>query len=183
MKLGWFMACALLAGCASGGSQVGDAATPREQTTRLETAEGTSELRAIGSDPRASFAMAAPPDRVFGALPVAYQELGLTPTTLNTGSRLIGVENAKVRRNLGGTRLSRYLSCGERMGVQVADSDEIFLTLQTQVAAGEGGSGSTLRTVVQASARATGSGGSLINCATTGALEARIVELVKTHAS
>ena len=182
MKLGWLLAALALGGCASGAPRVGDDATPREQTTRLETGEGTSELRAVGSDPRASFALAAPPERVFGALSVAYQELGLTPTTLNTGARLIGVENAKVRRSLGGTRMSRYLSCGERMGVQVADSDEIFLTLQTQVAAAEGGAGSTLRTVVQGSARATGSGGSLINCATTGALEARIVDLVKKHA-
>lgn len=182
MRAHRLLLCMALAGCASASPRLGETSVPQQTPTRIEGLGGTTELRTTGSDPRAAFAIAASPDRVFGALTVAYQELGLTASTVNTQAGIIGVEGARIRRSLGRTRLSTYLSCGERMGAQVADTDDVFLTLQTQAAPGEGG-GTTLRTVVQATARATSSSSALINCATTGALEARIVELVRKHTS
>ena len=92
------------------------------------------------------------------------------------------MENARIRRQLGGTRLSKYLTCGERLGNPVADTDDIALTLFTQVVPAAGGT-STLHTLVEATARQTGSGGALINCASTGDLEQRIVQLVRAQAA
>ena len=181
------LACIALAGCASSGSSTAGgpavASGPRESTTTVETISdaGTVELRSVRSDPTASFAIAAPPDAVWRALTSVYSDLDLSVTVLDTQGRRLGVENVRVRRRLGGERLSRYLTCGERMGQPIAESDDINLTLYTQVVPAAGGSGSTLRTLLEATAKQTAAGGSLINCATTGALERRIVDMVKAQ--
>jgi hypothetical protein len=181
MKLHHVVMGALLAGGASGGSSA-PSVGPREVTTRVETAEGTVDLRSTRSDPTAEFAISASPDQVWRALAVVYDELKVHVTTLDTDNRRIGIENARIRSRLGGVRLSKYLACGERLGQQVADSDDIRLTLLTQVVPNAGG-GSTLHTLVDARAKQTGSGGDWINCATTGELEHHIVELVRKHAT
>lgn len=177
MRRAMAMACVALAGCASGGTGGGATAAPREETTRIVSEGGSTDLRTTRSDPTATFAIAAPPERVFDALSVVYQELGLTVNVLDTRARRIGVESARTRRVLGGTRLSRYLQCGDRLTGPIAESDEITITLLTQVV--PSGDASTLRTLVDARARPIGVSGNPVNCATTGGLEERIVELVR----
>ena len=176
MRQAMVAACAVLAACASGGSGV-TASVPPEQTTRITSDAGAAELRTTRSDPTASFEIAAPPDRVFRALTTVYEDLGLKVNVLDTRGRRIGVEGGRIRRQLGGERLSRYLECGERLGGRVADTDDVTLTLLTQVNAD--GQSSTLRTLVDASARPIGVSGNAITCATTGNLEERIVTLVR----
>ena len=171
-------ACMALAACASSRGELVDTA-PAETTTSVETFSeaGTINMRTTRSDPTASFAIEAPPDRVFQALASVYEELGLKVNSLDTQTRRIGVENARVRRQLGGQRMSRYLECGERLGGRVAETDDIMLTIVTQVSAT--GAASTLRTLVDAQARPIGVSGNPITCATTGAIEARLVERVR----
>ena len=181
MRIRHLLACALLAGCASGGS-AGSGSAPRDVTTRVETAEGTVSLRSMRSDPTGAFSINAPADRAWQALAVVYEDLEVKVTTMDTNNRRIGIENARLRHRLGGTRLSKYLSCGERLSQPVADSDEISMTVLTQVVP-DGAGKSTLHTLVEATAKQTGSGGARINCATTGELEKHIVELVRSHAS
>lgn len=170
-------ACVVLAGCASGGSGVTSAPAAVEQTTRITSDAGTAELRTTRSDPTATFAIAAPPERVFRALSTVYQDLGLKVNVLDTQGHRIGIENGRIRRQLGGERLSRYLECGERLGGRVAETDDITFTLLTQVTAD--GANSTLRTLVDATARPIGVSGNPITCATTGSLEERIVAMVR----
>ncbi|HEU4632014.1 MAG TPA: hypothetical protein VFS08_19850 [Gemmatimonadaceae bacterium] len=179
MRLHYLMACAVLAGCASGGASV-PGAGPREVTTRVETAEGPVDFRMVPSDPSAAFTIEAPPDSTWRVLALVYDQLKLHVTTLDTENRRLGVENARILRRLGGTRLSKYLSCGERLGQPVAETDEIRLTLLTQVVP-DGPNRSTLHTLVNATAKQTGSGGAPIQCATTGILEQEIVKLVRSR--
>ena len=179
MRRIWLGLCGALVGCASASGPV--TSGPRDMTTTVETAAGTVEMRSSRSDPTASFAIDAPPDAVWRALTTVYSDLKLAVTTLDTEGRRLGVENVRVRRQLGGERMSRYLTCGERMGQPIAETDDIALTLYTQVS--PTGSGSTLRTLLEATAKQTAAGGALINCATTGALEKRIVEMVRAQTS
>jgi len=176
MRQAMVAACVMLAGCASGGAGT-TSAPPMEQTTRITSDAGTAELRTTRSDPTAAFAIAAPPERVFRALSTVYQDLGLTVNVLDTQGRRLGVESGRIRRQLGGQRLSRYLECGERLGGRVAETDDITFTLMTAVAAD--GQNSTLRTRVEATARPIGVSGNPITCATTGNLEERIVAMVR----
>lgn len=177
MRQAMVAACAVLAACASSGQQLNDA--PREATTSVETysSAGTINMRTTRSDPTASFAIAAPPDRVFRTLSSVYEDLGLKVNVLDTDRRRLGVEGGRIRRQLGGERLSRYLECGERLGGRVAETDDVTFTLLTQVIVD--GQSSTLHTLVDAQARPIGVSGNPIQCATTGALEQRIVALVR----
>ena len=177
MRQAMVAAFVVLAGCASGGTGTRTAAPGTEQTTRITSDAGTAELRTTRSDPTAAFAIAAPPERVFRALSTVYQDLGLTVNVLDTQGRRLGVESGRIRRQLGGQRLSRYLECGERLGGRVAETDDITFTLMTDVAAD--GQNSTLRTRVEATARPIGVSGNPITCATTGNLEERIVSMVR----
>lgn len=183
MRQAMAAACLVLAGCASGGAGAGSGTTtearaPQEQTTTISGPTGSSDIRTTRSDPTATFQISAPPERVFSALSAVYETLGLKVNTLDTQARRIGVESARVRRQIGGERMSRYLECGDRLGGRVAETDDITLTLMTQVVPSTGGS--TLRTLVDARARPVGVSGNAITCATTGDLEERIVELVRT---
>ena len=180
MRQAMVAAFVVLAGCASGGSSTTPAPAV-EQTTRITTDAGTAELRTTRSDPTAAFAIAAPPERVFRALSTVYQDLGLTVNVLDTQGRRLGVESGRIRRQLGGQRLSRYLECGERLGGRVAETDDITFTLMTHVT--PDGQNSTLRTLVEASARPIGVSGNSITCATTGNLEERIVAMVREAVS
>ena len=177
MRQAMVAACAVLAACASSGQPLDTA--PREATTSVETYSeaGTISMRTTRSDPTASFAIAAPPDRVFRVLTTVYEDLGLKVNVLDTQGRRIGVESGRIRRQLGGERLSRYIECGERLGGRVAETDDITFTLLTQVTAD--GQNSTLRTLVDATARPIGVSGNPITCATTGNLEERVVALVR----
>ena len=182
MKLVKLLACVTLAGCASsgGGGAPVPASGPRESTTTVETFSdmGSVDLRTVRSDPTAAFDVAAPPERVWSALSLVYTDLKLPVTEISTQARRLGSDGTRIRRQLGGTRLSRYLSCGERLGMPVAESDEVVIRLVTQVEpAGEGKS--KLRTLFEATAR----GSTDINCATTGELEQRIVEMVRARAT
>lgn len=181
MRQAMVAACVVLAACASGGSGTNGTTVPREQTTMISGPSGMAEVRTTRSDPTAAFSIAAPPERVFRALATVYEGLGLKVNVLDTQARRIGVENARVRRQLGGQRMGRYLECGERLGGQVAETDDITLTLMTQVS--PDGQNSTLRTLVDARARPIGVSGNPITCATTGALEERIVEMVREAVS
>jgi hypothetical protein len=181
MQKAWLAVVGMAMGCAGSTGPVVEAG-PRDATTTVSTVSdaGTVDLRTTRSDPTGSFSIAAPADRVWRVLSTVYTDLKLSATTLDTQARRIGVENARLRRQLGGTRMSKYISCGERLGNPVADTDDIALTLFTQVVPA-GGEASTLRTLVEATARQSGSGGTLINCATTGELEQRIVSMVRAQ--
>jgi hypothetical protein len=181
MQKVWLAAIAVTLGCAGSSSGPIVASSPRDATTSVVTEVGTVDLRTTRSDPTGSFTIAAPTDRVWRALSLVYTDLKLTATTLDTQSRRIGVENARLRRQIGGTRMSKYISCGDRLGNPVADTDDILLTLYTQVVPAATADSSTLRTLVEATARQSGSGGAPINCATTGELEKRIVSMVRAQ--
>ena len=88
-------ACMVLGACASGSGSVGGAAGPVEQTTRITSDGGSAELRTTRSDPTATFAIAAPPERVFRALATVYEDLGLKVSVLDTQQRRIGVDAAR----------------------------------------------------------------------------------------
>ena len=63
------------------------------------------------------------------------------------------------------------------MAGRVAETDDITITVLTQVI--PNAEASTLRTLVDARAKPIGVSGNAITCATTGALEERIVEQVR----
>lgn len=164
--------------CSSGGSAPPTVAAPAPTPMRVETSGGAVvDMSLTRSDPTGRFPIAATPDAVWAVLPGVYAELEIPVTTVVSSARRLGNPTHRVRRRLGGQRMSRFLSCGERLYQAVADTDNITLHLETVVSPAEGGA--LLTTVVEATARPIGVSGHPINCTSTGALEQRIVELIQ----
>lgn len=169
-----------LAACASGGRRDGEqrpVEPTTEQTTRLETGEGTVELRTTRSDPTNEFPVDAPPDRLWKALPVVYAQLEVPVTMRLPEERAMGNRAFRTRRLLGGVRLGRYLDCGNRLGVSNAETYEVTIRLETRVLAAAGG-GSKLATVVEGTAKPIDVSGGSVSCSSTGQLEKRLVTMV-----
>lgn len=108
----------------------------------------------------------------WAALPQAYASLGLTPTVVDTASRILGVQGLVIHKPLAGERLSRLLDCGVDVTGPNADYYEVRLTVMSGVRAAEDGS-STVTTRVSAYAQANGQS-SNVRCGSTGRLEERI---------
>ncbi|MHB1223031.1 MAG: hypothetical protein ACYC2G_03135 [Gemmatimonadaceae bacterium] len=167
--------CVVLMGCANGGRRTSE--PHLEQTTRLQSREGTVELRTTRSDPSNEFMIAGTVDGLWRALPVVYAQLEVPVTMRVPAERAMGNRAFRARGRLGGTRLSRYLDCGNRMGLSNADSYEVIFRLETRVLDAVGDS-TRLVTVVEGTARPVDVSGNPIACSTTGRLERRIVEMV-----
>ena len=155
------------AACASGG------APPRTEPDR--TVLTTDQVIRTTVSPAARVAVAAPPAQVFSALAETNLELGVDTKLIDTGNRRIGNIDFFKSRQLGGQRLSQYVSCGETStGSSIADEYRIHMSLVSTVYAA-GDSASEMETAFTAYARdQRGVSSDRIACGTTGRLEDRI---------
>lgn len=164
----------------SGASDAAPVSTPTPQPVRMDTQDGAIDLSLTRSNPTAEYRIDASPDAVWAALPVVYKELGIPVTTMVTASKQLGNTDFRVRRQLGGERLSRYLDCGERMGERNAETYDVKMRVLTMVRPADGGS--TLVTAVDATARPLSVSGNTVNCTSTGRLEERILTVIREQA-
>ena len=116
-------------------------------------------------------------DDAWTALPQVLDSLGVRATFIDPAQHLVGVEQMKVRVNLGKTPLSRYLDCGETQIGPNADSYEVLLTVKSRIT--PAATGSQLSTLVDAVARPISFRQNYSSCSTTGLLETRIADGVK----
>ena len=108
-----------------------------------------------------------------------YHDLGIEPTTLISETHTIGNESLKVRRSLGGTPLSRYLSCGSATGVGPnADYYNVQMAVMTYLV-GAGAGLTDVKSVVEATAAPVSLGSNPVVCSSTTALEARIAKMIQ----
>lgn len=170
---------AILAGCSPGGGAKSSTPAPivvnDERDAVLSAAMGE---RVISNDQAIYESVAAPPDRVYQALIVAYSDLGVPATIINPRDGLVAALNRRAFNRLGNERLSRYVSCGDSMTGPRADQDRIVLSVISW--AKPDGSGNT-RIESRIVGNATDSGGTGIRmpCTTTGELESRIHKAAK----
>lgn len=116
-------------------------------------------------------------DDAWKALPQVLDSLGVRATLVDPAQHLVGVEQMKIRVNLGKTPLSRYLDCGQTQIGPNADSYEVLLTVKSRVT--PAAEGSQLSTIVDAVARPISFRQNYSSCSTTGLLETRIADAMK----
>lgn len=139
---------------------------------------GVAGRLTVVSSTRASVSkLAFTVDEVWAVLPAVLDSLGVKSHVIDAPRHVMGVENLKVRVQLGRTPLSRYLDCGETQIGPNADSYEVLLTVLAQVHATD--IYSTLSTTVEAAAKSIAFRGDYMRCSTKGLLESRIVDAVK----
>ena len=118
------------------------------------------------------------PAEVWKVLPAAYEDLGVKVEVVNSTELRMGNEAFRARRRIGNLQMVRLLSCGGTIGAPNAETYDITLYVVSQLSAGAQGS-TTLATVVQGVGRSPNFAGNDVSCASTGAIERRIEELVR----
>jgi hypothetical protein len=172
MKRITLAACLLLCGCAGTSSSVVTASAPA--TISVDSQQGGTQELTVGTAPNVPTAdnLALPADSAWARLPRAFTAVGLEGATPIAGERSLSLGPVKVTRRLGGQRLSSYLNCGQSLSGPNADSHSVALTVLSKLV--PNGSATRLETLVQATATPLVSGGGMVSCNTTGALENRI---------
>lgn len=165
------LAALLLAGCAAPAA----VSTPGQPHT-VRVVGPTGGLTTLATSPGEEFGrrrVARAAERVWSALPAVYAGLAIPVAQRDDGARLLGNPGLRLRRQLGGVPLTRYLDCGRAQGGPSAETYEVTLAVATRVEA-DGEGASVVSTGVQATARPVNFAGGEVRCASTGALEARI---------
>ncbi|CAN5715654.1 hypothetical protein BH23GEM6_BH23GEM6_24530 [soil metagenome] len=168
-----FLSVLALAGCASTGGE----ATPTQTVRIVDAGGGATQLPTSRTIVAQTARVPFSPESVWRVLPQVYESLALPVTQRDASSQTLGNQGLRLRRQLGGERLSRYLDCGRTQGVPSADTYDVFLTVNTRVQPGEAGT-ATLQTHVHASARSVSFSTGVVECSSTRALEEKIVERV-----
>ena len=177
-------AAAVLAGCASSGSndvpvQAGQGARV-DRTRTLEGADGTQVDYTVNT---ANFVssnlVAAPLDSVWAVLPDAWKSLGIAIDGRSDRDHRLQSGTMRIRRQLGGVSLSRYIECGRSTQGPNADVYFIVMKLET-VASGKDGQ-VLIQSGLTVSGEPTGNGGAVVRCSTLGELERRVAERVATR--
>lgn len=167
---------ALLPACASSGSDL-PSSGPTEVNTQLQTDYGARSisLRTVEDIYVREDTLARGGEELLRHLAATYDEMGIPINTVNPEARLLGAEEVRLRGDLGGRPLSRYLRCGTSITGANADQYEVYLTVVTQVESLDDG-----RTAVYTHAKGFavqgGRAGNDIRCATRGRLEREIFE-------
>jgi hypothetical protein len=121
----------------------------------------------------------APVDKAWAALQEAYTTLSIPVTELNQQARTIGNSAYRVRRRIGDVPTMRALDCGGDSGMPNAETYQLLLTVKSRVIPSDAG-GSVVQTTLEGTGKnATTAASSDVRCASMGALEKRIVDLVK----
>ena len=170
MKTIPLLALLLLAGCASGGSEL---------PTRVMTAGEAVDFR-INAGPEGSLAsFNASPEAVWRALPRVFEQLQIPVGHVDANARVIGNQRYVVRRRLGGEPVQRYFNCGSGVTGPLTSTHDIAVSILVKVMP-DGEAASRLQTTVEANAHSRGgASGHPVSCGSAGRLEGRIAALVQ----
>jgi hypothetical protein len=117
-------------------------------------------------------------EAVWPHLLTAYETLGIEVQQQDPRTHQVAVDELRVRRRMGETRLSEYLRCGSSITGEIADQATVTLRMVSSLhPAAEGAS--ELRTWIQATAIPVGAGGfEARSCTSSHQLEFEIAQAV-----
>ncbi len=170
----WGTVCcvAVLGACASSSASVG--------RTDDVAVVGAGNLRIRQNDDAKVTQLSFPVARVWAVLPSVFDSLAIPLTELDAAKHAIGNSGMKAHKSLGKTSLAKYIDCGSTQGFPSAESYDIQLSVLTTVSA-NGTDGSTVTTLLEAAGRPMSVAGGYTKCSTSGALENRIIELLRAR--
>lgn len=187
-RLGGLLVAGLigLAGCASQTGVTREVTDERDLVSAGHS-EGRFDIAVYHQEEAYVTQLRASPDSVFLALLDVYPGLGIQTLTVDTGRRLVGNTDFKLRRRLADQRLATYFDCGRDMTGEYANQWELMLDVVSFAEPAEveseepgqpAGPGALLRTRARAQATPNDRGLRSVRCTSTGALELRIARLV-----
>jgi hypothetical protein len=163
-------------GCAASTGTQADSGPEPERVTVISAGNQVLEVRST-ADGRTSYWANAPIDHVWAVLPQVFADLDVPLAVHDSVGRRIGNAGFRARR-IGGSRLSQFLKSGTGVtATPNADSYLVTVSLTTRLSESDDG-GTTISTLVAATAKPRDVGGMTVNCTSTGKLESRISEMV-----
>ena len=172
-----------LGGCASTGSTPVKERSPSRVTLEYDRGIAATDLAYTRDDRVSKDMVAAAREPLMQRLTTVYRDLGLPVNQLDTRTFIVSTGHVTVHRRVAQVPADRYFSCGFTVtGGARALTYSLDVTVTTQLTpAPAPDSGRTLvLTSVAVQARQPGVSGNPVACATTGALEQRIVEALRT---
>jgi hypothetical protein len=164
---------------ACGASRAGTETTVTPVTTSLISNAGTMNVGVAASYTAIATSVPVRPDSAYKLLQAAYAKLEIPVSQQDPKVRSTGNDGLKVRRRIAGLTMQSVLDCGDKMGLQNAETWDIFLNILSFVQA-DGPDGSTISTRIQATGHDPAvSDREGIPCGTKGELETKIGNTVK----
>lgn len=176
------LACASTGRSPNGTAGRGSAgsAAPAPSTMRVSTPGGNLNIRVRPDEMRSSFIVAAPLDRVWRALPAAFDSLGIPGGVVDAAARQFGSAGFRVRRRLGTVPLSRYFDCGQTQIGENADEYDVQLQVIATLRTGTAGT-TNVEMFLDALARPVAFSQGYQACGTRGTLDVRLVERIRAE--
>jgi len=180
-RLPFVSAAALAAlGCASAGS--GDPGIYQESHITVDAPGGRYDLLLTREQFLSSDTLTVSPKSAWPALVQTYAAFGVPLQGADATRRMIATQYVHAHGSFAGERMSRWLECGSTMTGDIATNYEITLRFGSLLDTSVVGR-TIIRTAVSASAVATGTGTTPVQCSSRGALEKRIAALVTSKSS
>lgn len=155
------------------------AAQTLNATVVLPGFRGVVRMDTIGTQPTVVRGATA---NVFTALRHAFDSLGVEAAVADSASGLIGNLGLKVTKRFAGKQMSTWVDCGIGHTGPTANAYRVNLAILAGVAPAREG-GTSVRIAVAAGAQAySGPLGDPIACESTGAIERRLLDLVRAGA-
>ena len=170
------IAAALIAGaCASAGS--GSQSTYQQSHVTVDSPGARYDLLLTREQYLSSDTLTILPKRAWPALVQTYASFGIPLQGADAKNYMIATQYVHAHAAFAGERMSRWLECGSTMTGDIATVYEITLRFASLLDTSVVGR-TIVRTAVNATAVAPGSGTTPVECSTRGSLEKRIAALV-----
>lgn len=160
---------ALLYGCAP--ASPSSSAPPPVRVLAVDS-DGTVIRRA--SDDKARLEFAAPMDKVWSALVLAYSELGIQPTVSARAEGHYGNTGFVMPKRVGTRPIGDFFQCGSGMAGPYVDAGRLTANVLTSIRSASDGSTTGTTRVTGTLRRNEGASADPIVCASTGAIEEHI---------
>lgn len=168
-----------LAACASANPST--ERTPTPQTVRVVGAGGmATSAQIVSNDEAVATTLPITVEQGWRVLPAVYEAVGIPIMTADAARHAVGNDGYDLRRQLGKTPLSRYIDCGQTQIGSSADTYQVHLAVHTQIAAGASGN-AQVSTLVEAMAKPVTFNQDYSRCTSTGRLEQRIADEIRTR--
>jgi len=159
------IASALLVACAP-------TATPTPAPDRVLAVDSDGRvIRRSTADENARVSFAAPVDKVWPALVLAYADAGIEPSVADRAMGRYGNGNFTAPKRMGGRPLAEFFSCGSGLTGPYIDQGRLTANVVTTIQPAPDGTTSAVTYASGSLRRNEGTSTDPIVCASTGALE------------
>jgi hypothetical protein len=166
-------------GCASAGSSQG---TYQQSHVTIDGPSGRTDVLLTRDQFLSSDTLTVTAKKAWPALVQTYAAFGVPLQGADPSTYSIATENIHAHGSFAGERMSRWLECGSTMTGDIATQYEITLRFGSMLDTSVLGR-TIVRTALSATAIASGSGTTPVECSTRGAFEKRIAALVASKSN